>query len=248
MKSTPHNTAVCGINAWPDGAPEGVKLHLLSAAEMGIPLKTFSFGEFNPNSRGSFFTMVTRFAAALEHLEPVYEYVLYADTRDVLFVRPLDEICAQFNEFNSPFVMGAEPGCWPDNRPEFSSRFPKISPYGFDYPNCGVWMGERARLKKMFNLLENVRAEILDGKHGTDVKWHDVAQYNWQVLALTAPIAFSLDREAQMISNYSWTPEGLKSFDEHGAKVGDSRPSILHFPGGHEEMLKETYRKVFLRL
>lgn len=73
------------------------------------------------------------------------EYVLMADSYDVLFLAGEEEILDKFASFENDFVMSAENYCMTEHLdiPRIFTSWTK--PGSHPYPNCGLWIGKRKR-------------------------------------------------------------------------------------------------------
>ncbi len=90
------------------------------------------------------------------------EWVLYADSRDVLIVDDPEVLVERMVDFQADMVFGACPVSWP-NLPEFKNfeaGLPGAETSDYKFLNGGMWLGKVATARALF---EDVRdAEILD--------------------------------------------------------------------------------------
>lgn len=256
LNATPSNTAVATVDeyvhsahapAYSGAKPETVEYFYASAKRLGITTRRIqSTFEEDTNYRRK----VTDVLAEIPSFGPEFEYILFADSRDCIFLKSLDAICTTFNDIGWPMVMSAQQACVPHVDPGWVSRFGTHGS-GWNYPNSGLWMCQRDHLVKNLKTLERVKEQIEAGKIMSAEKSCLISdQFVWQAAYVEREIQMRLDHERRLFGN----------FDDQSYYAGDfvdferckeptplvlkngSSPAIAHFPGRASQMIPWFYK------
>lgn len=238
--ATPDNTAVITVLAYGDetNMPITAKFMQASCARLGIPLNIFLRGEVVPKTEhfDCFNLKVTRLMPHIETLPYHFKYILFADARDTLFIRPLSAICDDYNRIGWPILIQSERHCGPHRDPAWAARFKRHNS-GFDFVNSGLWMAERdtltAAFEKLKELYELVGQGRIESSHPPHLNNHD--QHMWQVAHAEEAFPLRLDFKQEVFCTMQQTD--FEAFDygksEEATPIvlkNGSTPSILHFP------------------
>jgi hypothetical protein len=175
----------------------------------------------------------------LEHvisLPATAEYILYVDSRDILFLRPLDHICSMFNQIGAPLFFSTENKCAPHRDPAWAGRFPS-QPEGFRFHNGGVYMAERATLVHALGQLRKARDMVaLDKVASSEPSLATNDQHLWQAASLEGLIQTKLDSKQELFCSFH-----MCEFDDFVWCNSDNEtplvlkngscPAIAHFAG-----------------
>lgn len=242
MKSTPENTAVTTILAYQgeENIPLTFGFMQASAKRLGIPLMhmltgqpfIFRVREFDM----SFDNKVLKLWDEIQKLPEQYEYILFSDSRDTLFLRPLSVICEAYNKIGWPILISATRNCAHHIDPGWLARF-GVKQSGFNYLNSGMWMAERQMLgravEKMRSLAVLVKADRIASSLPS---LHNNDQHMWQTCYVESSVPIRLDFDHVIFNNshqcrideYDWS----KSCEETPVVMSNgSCPSIIHFAG-----------------
>jgi hypothetical protein len=186
-----------------------------------------------------------------ENLNERIKYILYIDGRDSLLVRPLAEICREFNAIGAKIACGMESSCWPVRDSKWAGRF-RDAPGGRRWTNAGVWMGERnALVNAMDSMIELHRELAMDQPSGRAERvWqyrnvYRDDQFLWQASTLDGSITPYHDSSCRLVANFSSLDHRLIGNSDFDFMFhdGDSsvrgvilrstgaRPGVLHFSG-----------------
>jgi hypothetical protein len=229
VNATPENTAVVTISCY-DQAPDTVGLMLESAKRLGIRVTVFSDKPKSDWMR----LKVTYLLKCIRILPPEIEHVLYVDSRDVLFVRPMDAICDVFNAIGWPMLMSAENKCWPHRDPAWSLRFP-YCPRGFNYHGAGVFMGERDAVESSLMALHEVSRRVRSDKVPSSAPFlFRDDQHLWQAASLEGNVDVRLDSKQELFCSFhmnEWGDYCWGKSTPHYPVVTSwgPIPSIVHF-------------------
>lgn len=242
MNATPDNTAVVTILAYEteDQIPTTAKFMFASAARFGIDVHPFLFGEKYPYTERpidqSYQNKIVRLRPHIEALPYNIEYVLYVDSRDVLFVRSLKTICDYFNIINWPILMSSTKRCRHHFDPGWQARFPK-HPSGYDYNNAGVWMAERDSLMRAFDSIAKLSVLVADDKIASSYPpLHNNDQHLWQTAYVEHIFPLRLDFDQMIFNSFHQTDFEQYDFSQSTDNApivlkSGANPSILHFAG-----------------
>lgn len=236
MNATPQNTAVVSNLCYRHAAdiPNTTRLMHESARRMGMGVKVFE--DEYPEKFDFAMLKVNLLQRHIANLPLDVKYILYVDSRDVLFLKPLAAICAMYNSFDTPLLFSAENKCAPHRDPAWAARFPK-QPHGFNFHNGGVYMGERQMLNEAFDQLKLVRELV---KHERIVScapfldWND--QHLWQAASVEGMVKTTLDSKQELFCSFhmcEWSDFDWRACNERHPLVlkNGSCPAIVHFAG-----------------
>jgi hypothetical protein len=240
--ATPENTAVVTIMAYADDSkvPATCNFMLASAKRVGIKPHIFLRGEDyifpEPDLDPHYEYKINRLRPHLERLPYHYDFILFFDARDVLFVKPLEAICDDFNSLRFPIVHSADTHCYPHLDTGWHSRFSKTST-GFNYLNSGLWMGERDAIMRAFCKLDELRELVKDDMiQSSFPRAHHNDQHVWQTAYLEQSFPMRLDFTQIVFNSGHRTP--LTDYDFYLSTPetpivlrNGSRPGIVHFAG-----------------
>jgi len=238
VKATPENTAVVTILAYQTDAeiPPLCGFMFESARRMGIKPVVFMRGEkyeyVNKELDSSFTMKVIRFKPHVDSLPETVKYVLYVDARDVLFIRPLESICDEFNAIGWPILISGSNQCVHHIDPAWAARFGK-HPNGLDYINAGCWMADRQALGVAFDRMLALSALVKDDKIASShPPLFNNDQHMWQVAYVEHAFPLRVDYEQRLFNHFGQTrfSEYVINSNELKLKNGSS-PCIVHFPG-----------------
>lgn len=250
MNANPLNTAVLTVASY-DGPPfsgnppETLEYFMASAKRVGIDLAYFSVSEHKSNYQSK----VHNLSIELEHISPKYEYILFTDSRDCIFLKPLDAICTTFNDIGWPMVMSAQLQSQPHVDPGWVARFGRCS-VGNDFPNSGLWMCRRDLLVKYLAELKRLHTLMLEGKLHSNVRvLADSDQFLWQTAYLERAIQMRVDHERRMFFTFEDQKYYLGDFVDYAkckepnpiTTIIGTTPSIAHFPGRASQMIPWFY-------
>jgi hypothetical protein len=239
LNATPENTAVVTILAYPIGkAPASTQFLVRTAEKFDIKIIAFGKGEeYSDASKSSLDAKTIRLNKWIGRLETKFEYVLYVDARDVIFTRPLKDICDEFNSIGSPILMSAEPWAYPHCHPDWEKRHPQF-PSGFNYPNAGCFMGHRQSIMNALAVGEHLSYLIRDSKifEVPQHFWND-DQIMWQIAYVLGLIPMRVDHENRIFNTVTNTRFDLYDFSQTTKETplvmtNGSKPCVMHFPGG----------------
>jgi hypothetical protein len=234
LNATTENTAVVTILSYPAGkVPPTTRYFVETANKFGI--KVFKFGDGHVH-RNWLETKVTLFSQWIGRLESKYEYVLYLDACDVLFLKPLQAICDEFNAIGSPIVMSAETFAYPFTDEIWEKRHPQF-PSGFNYPNAGCLMGHKKSILHALNVLSHLSNQI--EKRFIDFIPHHYFnddQILWQVAYVLGLVPMVVDHENRLFHSATNTKcdryDFTKITPENPVVMDNgSCPSTIHFSG-----------------
>lgn len=233
MNATPENTAVVTVLCYPhDQVPVTYGFMYQSAERLGIQLHVF--GRNEPFE--SFLSAkIIRLWKWITSLPNHFQYVLFVDSRDTLFARPLADICEEFNAIGSPLIMSGEYRAYPGCHTDWEARFTKY-PSGVNFHNTGGFIGHRDTLVCALRLLENMSHLLKDGCTMGYANYFEDDQHLWQLAAIMNVVPIRVDHEQRIFDTASVTPIGHYDFYKAtpAAPVvlkNGSRPCILHFTG-----------------
>jgi hypothetical protein len=259
MNATPANTAVVTLYNYSDWIPETAEFFYRSALRLGYEVVTFKHGHHIDN----YTEKVVGLRDDVASLDAKYEYVLYVDCRDAVFLKPLADVCATFNALGWPILFSAKNHCAPHIDPGWASRFGR-SGSGYDFLNAGVFMAERSALTAALHRLDGIKQLILDDRVDSAVGFLTYSdQFVWQAAYVERALPIGLDHYGRLVHNFS-----SKSFylggkpEEYGDGLdlprcraphpvtlrNGSTPAIVHFPGAISHMIPYFYTLLELDL
>jgi len=215
-----------------------------SAERLRVPLRVVGRGEdfeIEPRPPGTqtpctYWQKICRLSEHIRALPREAEFVLYVDSRDCLFLRPLSAICEDFNRFNWPIVISTEKHCAPHIDPGWCERFKKY-PSGSNWINTGLFMGERGALEDAFDRLKEMSELVRNDKVSSSVPFlHKDDQHLWQACYLEDSMPIRLDHESRLFCTATWVPFGDYDFTKSTSDTpvvlkNGSAPSVIHFCG-----------------
>lgn len=146
-----------------------------------IPYVVYGIGEPRRSNRDKLFS----FLKALRDLKD--EHLLLIDAWDIVCLRGPDELVARFESMGHPWIMAAEPNCWPDSN--LAERHPPCATQ-YRYVNAGAMMFKRDYAKKWASTI--VTASIYDGPYAHS------DQYWWMLRHFENPDLFKLDTRCEL--------------------------------------------------
>lgn len=146
-----------------------------------IPYVVYGIGEPRRCNRDKIHT----FLKAVHDLKD--EHLLFIDAWDIICLRGPDELIARFESLGHPWLVAAEPNCWPDKN--LASRHAPCDTQ-YRYLNSGGMMLRREYALKWASKV--VTSTIYDGAY------HYSDQYWWMLRHFENPDLFKLDTRCEM--------------------------------------------------
>lgn len=232
LTATPDNTAVVTAFSYAV-VPPTCRFLVESAGKVGIQI--IRFGKDEPFTSLAQLKVV-RLIQWLSHLEARFEYVLFIDSRDSLFIRPLSAICDTYNGIGSLILMAGEPDVWPMHEEQWAKRHPQF-PSGLNCLNSGGFIGHRATLINALCVLADIYGRVKTGGF-SDIPEHfgDNDQMLWQIAYVNGMIPLRVDHEQRIFVTATNTPPDDYDWVASGEVAplvmkNGSRPSVIHFAG-----------------
>lgn len=240
-RATVENTAVITLgNYHPNIATLQLAPLLNSAKKHGINVQIVGIGE----PYQSFQSKIVSLKKFIDGLPASKQFVLYIDGRDVIVLHPLATICNKFNDLGYEIVISAEHQCYPVKDQDWVDLFPCWG-CGRDFPNAGIWMGERNALSRAFDILLKMKEKLKATTSPPEFKniWEYRVfarddQFLWQLAFITNAFNVRLDWRGELSVNVNGTDRKLEDnndFDfkecEVRVKATNAFPSLIHFSG-----------------
>lgn len=182
---------------------------------------------------GSYKGLISKPKLLRQHLaagQVTTKHMIFCDSWDLIFGRPMDYIMEQYLTFNSPIVFNAEKDLFP--RADLAACFPTVwTPYR--YLNSGFIIGET---EAMLFMLEAMNLDAIpDDYQNPDRSWtHTNDQGDFTELFTKQPVKMVLDHEAKIANTLSRA--SLDEFDFGGDKIRNRLthqfPAVWHANGG----------------
>jgi hypothetical protein len=117
-------------------------------------------------NKGDYHGLLSRGKLLRNHLRehPEYDWVIWSDAFDVIFIQSPEFIVKQAKETGSPTCINTERNCWP--RQDWAVHFNQSEPY--PYLNTGFIVG---KARAILELLEESNCENDVDYKGPDGKW-----------------------------------------------------------------------------
>jgi len=236
-EATPENTAFVTIGCYATWqAYDALSVLLRTARRRGIAVHTFGVSEPYRNHTDA---KIHRLWDWINGLPACFTHALYVDGRDTAFASSPEDICAAFNSFESPIVMGTERVAWPCREPSWLANFTGDREVARPYPQAGVFMGERGQLLDALEKLVELWAVM--GKVSPDPEVADLwrlrhlrgeDQWLWQAGMIKQRINVALDTDQRLVANASYEADRIKKDGRFALNDRGGVPPIIHFPGG----------------
>jgi hypothetical protein len=218
--------------------PDAAKADLLcrSAAFNRLHVTLYGIGkQFIPHGADA---QVYQLMLEMENDASAHSITLVTDCADVLILAEEGDILEAYRSYNSPIVMSAEQGCWPD--PAIAGEFPEHYA-GYRWPNAGQFIGETpAVLAALKHLLINYRFQYggLDNSQG----W-------WSLAMIRKELPVVLDQECRIFQSMSGGADNHVEVAGHRIYNTKTRtnPCSIHFNGrcSNDEPYRQMYRRLF---
>jgi len=239
MNATPENTAVCTIMFYPEGAiiPVSVQWMYESAKKAGCEIQEFRKLQsvaYVPHE--SFNMKVMEFHEFTKALPDKFEYILYVDARDVLFVQPMAAVCRKFNRIGWPIVISGSNLCFPHVDPGWSERFKRFES-GYNFINAGMWMAERSAWDDAYErLIESSELVRHNKVPSSSPELYVNDQHCWQTTYLRDAVPIRIDHEQELFNSFHKTEFDLFDFEKCTPETpivfkNGSKPAVIHFAG-----------------
>lgn len=243
MKANRENVLFISIAAWHNWKRK-TEIFLKSAEKHGIDVELLDKGR---RWQGFYYHKISRLSETLRAIRkerPQLEYVVYTDARDVVFIKPLEEILASINklDLNKVWFNVDKPRTWPFQARWFDDEVAKH--YGRDgVVNAGCYVG---RIEKVLTLLEEcvqLHSQLLDPYFNANAvvsrlvqemqpRYLQDDQYHLQVLQALGSSTIAVDKERRVFACFDGAFHAIKSAPERGnagsMPIGDA--GILHSP------------------
>jgi hypothetical protein len=230
---------VCTVARYPPRAAD-VALTALraSAARQGIALTVFGVGE---TCATSYERKAVRFKADVEAQAGRYDYVLYTDASDSVFLGPLPELFEKYRASRAALLLSAEVTCWPF--PELAEDF--FERGRFRFPNAGGFIGRTDALLDGLGRLLRLAAGAPYANHLTSTRVSD--QGAWSYALAKGAVVAGLDWRCDVFQTTAGVEDGLLAVE--GGRVVNrltgTRPSVLHFNGSDKRSMPAFLCKLF---
>ena len=183
------------------------------------------------------------------------KYTMILDSRDVIFVDPLDFILAKFNSVNRDKVIFNSDGLgaiWPHQKNWLLEAFQNVTGHFQAVPNAGVILAKIEVLLEAMEFCSVLRKEILSEKPRSGYlkrlffesgsRYSEDDQMLYQIANLYRPELFQADIEKRIAVHLKRTP-GNDWRNGHDFRDGGSvgRASILHAPDLARSHLRWTH-------
>lgn len=194
----------------------GVSNLIRSCARFGIQIHIFGFDQY---WHSLYHTKMMSTLFGLLSLQDEYDRVLFMDSVDTIWVRPLDEFAHLADSF-SGVIVNAERTCWPDVN--LANRYPSCST-DYKYLNSGLFTGKMKDIIDCLNKVRNIGPVYNNDDQGA-----------WTIAYLNGLININLDSNCVLFQSLYGNPESELLFDEDNQLINtmtNTYPSILHAHG-----------------
>lgn len=208
------------------------KLEMLRATCRKFDLELYTYGKKQTfNFYGS---KIVSMGVQLNNVKKDYTHALYTDCGDSMFLTGLEEIITKYQQMGSPpLVVSGEKTCFPFG--DMASKFPE-SPSPWKYMNPGMYIGEIPTLLDVMSKCASFyQLQTNDQGH-----WYEA--WNKYELPITVDENCQL---FQTMSESNWDEEFALEEGRLVNKITGTRPCVVHFNGGKDEITVERMNKVF---
>ena len=191
-----------------------------SAAQNAVDI---NIHRFDSGYKSFFQAKVEELSAFLNKATISGQVVMYVDSTDVLFLKPLNGVVDAFRNFSSKIVFGAEKICFPAKREKEFSFDPSYENNRF--LNAGCFIAERDYLLESLEFLKKKNLTVRS----------DNDQSLWIDSFLDRELEILLDYKCEIFQNCSWKSE-VDIERKDGVvfnSVSKYSPYVLHYPGGN---------------
>lgn len=178
-----------------------------------IPYVVYGMNEPRHGNRDKIFT----FLKAVHDCRD--EHLLFIDAWDIICLRGPDELIARFESMGHPWVMAAEPYCFPDIN--LTERYPPCATQ-YRYLNSGAMMVRRDYAKKWSSTV--VTSTLYDGAYSNS------DQYWWTLRHFENPDLFKLDTHCELFQCLYLSLDLMQFslWEALNTNTG-TRPLIIHY-------------------
>lgn len=156
-----------------------------------------------------------------EHIEGVYDYILFLDATDTNFISEPDNIINKFEGLSCSIVMGAEKGLWPPtNYTHLYDKKPSINEY--KYLNSGTYFGYTDKIIHHMN-------EIIDKEYQSGID----DQGKWTIQYLLSEDIVIDQKQDFFFSTFN-SKNNLK-LEGKNIELLNSNAFIIHDNGGYND-------------
>lgn len=199
-----------------------------------------------PERWGGLMTKPRTLYAAIEKGMIKEDYLIFADSWDLVWAAHPEEVIETYLAFNTDVVISAEKNCFPaDLKEEYDKLADKTTPY--NYLNSGFIVGET---EAIFECLKEMNLPSIPDDHYDNENnrmVHPNDQEEWQKIFLKQPVRMALDQH-QILSQTLHDAE-IEDFDlskdRIRNKVTGAYPCSFHFNGNGTDRMQ--VREPFLK-
>lgn len=192
-----------------------------------------------PQHWGGLMTKPRTLYAAIEQGMIPEEYMIFADSWDLVFAATPEEIIETYLTFGADVVISAEANCFPaDFKEDYDKQADPKTPY--NYLNSGFIVG---KTQAIFECLKAMDLPSIPDDHYSEefnMAVHPNDQFEWQKIYLKQPVKIELDR--MQVLSQTLHGADINNFELVDAarvknKLTNTYPCSLHFNGGSKDDL-----------